>query len=476
MSAPDLRDVVRTDVRFLLPEPIASVELRGDARALSAAFELVGVEVVPHGGRLVYAMAPADGDAVVVEGRDAHRELRRSGLAVRSFLPLPSLEFTSVIVPLDQPRPAGYAIRNWGGRPDRLRALRNRVAPALIARGLAPPGRARLTIGLRRPAAPFLLEGARELGVPAGAEFFLSPGGSDLLSRGVLHVFAPGAREPGWAVKFSRLPGGTAPFEREEAGLRLAEAAGPPVAAHAPRLLGRFTAGGVPASVETAAPGERLVSLLESTDSRASKLAALDRVAAWIVDVGRRTAEAGALGPELERLRTAVLPRGEGASETLLDGLGDLPAVFVHHDLGSWNILVRDGSFTAVDWEGARRHGAPLWDLVYFLAHAVIPLDRVPVDSAADAMVDLFLGRHPSSAYVLGWIRRAAADLAIPAEAVGRLAATSWLHHGLSQDARHAAVTEAGGLPSQGFVGLPAQMARRWLAEPGLGAGWSAWR
>ena len=480
MSAPDLPHTVRTDVRFLLPEPVSTVELHGAARDLAAAFEVVGLEVVRERGQLVFGEVPANGDAraVAIEGGDARRPLREAGYTVRSFMPLPSLEHPLVVLPLDQPRPAGYAIRNWGGRPDRFRALRNRIAPVILSAGIRPPGRSGITLGLRRPGPPFLVAAAEQAGVPSDAELFLSPGASDLISRGVLHVFARGAREPSWAIKFARSPGGTGAFEREERGLTIAQEAGEPVAGHAPRPLGRFVAGGTHASVETAAVGERLMSLLESTDSRAAKLAAIDRIAGWIVEVGRRTATAGALAPELERVRTAVLPRWAhaGADESLLEGLQDLPAVLVHNDLGSWNILTRGERFTAVDWEGAARHGMPLWDLVYFLAHATIPLDRPPVERAADAMVDLFLGRAPSSAFVLGWIRRAAETLAIPADAVGRLAATSWLHHGLSEEARHAAVTAAGGLPSGGFASLPHQVALRWLSEPGLGAGWSAWR
>ena len=477
MSATELRHAVRTDVRFLLPDPVATVELHGDARALARAFEQVGVAVVERDGDLVYGAATAVSGrgSVAIEGSDVRGELRRAGLTARAFLPLPDLEATAVVLPLDQPRPAGYAVRHWGGRPDRRRALRNRVAPLLLARGIAPPGRTRLTLGLRRPGPPFLVAAAADLGVPPDVELFLSPGASDLLSRGVLHVFPRGAREPRWAIKFSRVDGNVRPFDRDERGLRLAADVGEPVSSHAPRLLGRFEAGGAPASLESAALGERLVSLLESTDPRARKLAVLDRIAGWLVEVGRRTAVRGALGPELERLRTAVLPRWN-AGEELLEGLDSLPAVFVHDDLGSWNIVVRDGAFTAVDWEGARRHSLPLWDLVYFLAYATIPLDRVPVDHAVESLVDLFRGRGPSASFVLGWIRRASEALDVPPELVGRLAATCWLHHGLSRDARIAAVDQAGGLPSAGLATVPQKLAERWLREPGLGAGWSAWR
>src|SRR5207247_3457676 len=70
------------------------------------------------------------------------------------------------------------------------------------------------------------------------------------------------------------------------------------------------------------------------------------------------------------------LPRwtDRGAPGNLVAKLPELPAVLQHNDLGSWNIVVGPGGgFTALDWESARRHGFPLWDLLYFLVD-VLPL------------------------------------------------------------------------------------------------------
>jgi len=139
------------------------------------------------------------------------------------------------------------------------------------------------------------------------------------------------------------------------------------------------------------------------------------------------------------------------------------------------NALVSGAGFTAVDWEGAVRHGLPLWDLVYFLAHAMIVLERVAADAAPAAIADLFAGRSPGSPHALAWVRRMVEALAIPRELVGPLALTSWLHHGLSAEQRTAAVRREGGEPSGGLTRLPRLVAERWLADPALGARWSAW-
>jgi hypothetical protein len=147
-----------------------------------------------------------------------------------------------------------------------------------------------------------------------------------------------------------------------------------------------------------------------------------------------------------------------------------------HNDLGTWNVLVDGPRFAAVDWESASPAGLPLWDLVYFLAYAIVALDEVPAERHEQHLVDAFLGRTASSRVLFRWIREAVGGLGLEPQAVGRLATTCWLHHGRSHVARESAVLDVGGEPAEEITQLPRRLARRWLAEPGLGPDWSAWR
>ena len=462
-----------TDLRFMLPRPPRTVALLGDTAGSAEAFALVGLDVVSGTADLALGSG-----AVALHGRGGARALEAAGLDARRFLALPDVQRPAHVLPLDRRAPLRYAVRHFAGRASRVKALRNRLAPTVLARGVVPPGRA-LAVAARPAGTPYLFAAAREAGVPVEGDYFWSTGSSDLLSRGALFVFAPGAASPQWVIKFGRVPGSLPAFDRDARGLAAAAQAGGVAAAHAPRLLARFEAGGSPAAVETAAHGERLQALLESSASDTEKRAAIDRIAGWIVEVGRQTAaSSSAIGPELDRLRSDVLPawRELDAGEELLAGLEGAPAVLQHNDLGTWNLLVTAEGFTAVDWESARPAGLPLWDLVYFLSYAIVGLDGVATADHEAHLVDVYLGKARSSELLFRWVRQAVASLGLDAGAVGRLATTSWLHHGLSYVARSGAVRAAGGAPATEATALPRALARRWLQEPGLGAGWSRWR
>ena len=477
--------VERTDLRFMLPRSPRTVALLGDLRAAAPDFATVGLEVVHGDAPADLVLAPAalareaiarGAAAVVLEGGGGARALDLAGLAPRRLLPVPDAGRPAFVVPLDQRGPLRYAVRHFGGRATRGKAIRNRLAPALLSRGLTPPGRAPLAVASRPAGPPFLVAAA---GVPPDGEFFWTTGSSDVLSRGALFIFRRGGSVPEWVIKFGRVAGAAAAFDRDAAGLEIAARAGGVAAAHAPRLLARLDAEGLPATVETAAEGERLLAYLESPATARAKRVAVERIAAWIVELGRQTAgPPPAIADELERLRRDVVPawRAEGATDELLAGLERAPVVLQHNDLGTWNLLVSGSGFTAVDWESARAAGLPLWDLVYFLSYAIVALDRVPRESHEQHLVDVYLGRAPSSPLLFAWIRRAVADLGLEADAVGRLVTTAWLHHGLSHVARGSAVRAAGGAPAGEPTALPRRLARRWLHEPGLGPGWSRWR
>jgi hypothetical protein len=310
---------------------------------------------------------------------------------------------------------------------------------------------------------------AAHFGTPADAGWFLTLGQGDDLTRAVFHVFAPGSRAPGWVVKAARVPGYEEPFARDEAGLALVEEAGGVALRHAPRLLGRFEVEGRHASVESAAVGERLSTLLSR--DRTNGRRAYDDLTAWTLDVGKATSKTRALAPELSRLAEEVLP-GWDAPESLLSGLDALPSVLQHNDLGTWNaVWASPGSFTVLDWESARGSGLPLWDLLYFAVDALGQLDRArTAEQRAEHAIRLLRGELPASRTLFASIQSYVSALGIPADSVGRLATLCWLHHGLS----HLRRGEKLGAETQ--IPPAERIAPVWVDDPLLGPGWDRWR
>jgi hypothetical protein len=428
---------------------------------------------VATGGHVREALA-SGAETLLVEGRVPRRRLRQAGFAVERFLPLPSVDRAEILLPLERAHVARYALERWSPPRGRRKHVRNRLLLRLLERGAFPPLRPLVVLAARRPAPPFLVREASVLGLPADADWLLTPGQGDELARGAFHLFPPGEPDPAWIVKFARVPGYVEPFERDERGLRLAERVGPAATARAPRLLGRFDVDGLHASVETAAAGQRLLGFLHSGASRTAKLAAVESVASWLLEVARETAAPpDALAGERRRLAEDVLPawRKLGAPPALVERVPPLPGVVQHNDLGSWNIVIGRGGFIAVDWESAREVGFPLWDLWYFLADALAHLDRARTSAARAAhFVRLFSGELPSSRLLHGWTRRAAGAAGVPLAALGPLATLCWLSHGAADRARRAAAGPTAGLA--GEVVTVEHLARLWLSHPALGPRW----
>ena len=260
-------------------------------------------------------------------------------------------------------------------------------------------------------------------------------------------------------------------------GLRLAAGAGPVAAAHVPLLLGRIDLGGLPASVESAAPGRPMQAVLAARGARDTKLAAIGTVARWIVEVGTETA--GTPGT-LDAGLSGVAQLSAAAAEAV-QSLPSVPPVLAHHDLGTWNIAYdeRTGGFTVLDWESARRPAMPLWDLLYFLTDALVALDRhTTPDAQVRAALALLRGEHAASAALFGWVRCYADALGLPGTAPGPLATLCWIHHASSRTRREASLAEhsAGTPPPAAELGFLARLAGPWLSDPALGTTWEAWK
>jgi hypothetical protein len=485
----------RVDPRFVLPHRVRHAVVLDGLEEWRTGLVSAGIEVsdeasddrppdiVVTPARLARVARNTRARSIIVEG-SRERPFRGRDYQAQRFLLRPTRERPTLALPLDQPAPVSYALERWSVVDRRWKTARMQAARVLVSRGLFPSWASPvITVATQAAGPPTLVAAASELGVPSNVNWFLTFGQGDALSRNAFQLFRAGSDLPEWVLKFARVAGYSKRFDSDERGLQLAHATGDVIAAHAPRMIGRFDVDGVHASLETAAAGRRLRDVLRTPGDRTVKLRLIERIGGWILELGRLTqTSAEAMGAERKRLRDDVVPRWTdlGVQSELVDELPPLPAVAQHNDLGTWNVVADDGDFVVVDWENVREAALPLWDLFYFLGDAFVLLDGS--DALEDApeqlparMVRLFAGASPSSPLLFSWVRRGAEAAAVPPEAVGAIATLCWLSHSLSAGAHNvdlAAFTPRDPPRLHGLEG----MARAWMAHPALGPSWSAWR
>jgi Phosphotransferase enzyme family len=480
----------RADLRFALPRPVRTAAVVGDLEGWAEGLRLAGVEIT-EGGDRAPDVAVADAgladraiatgaQQIILEGRGGSKALREAALEATHCLPLPRVEAPNVILPVERgsavPR---YVLERWRPADGVIKRGRDRAAAALIRTGALPRLRRWQTIGARPAGPPFLIREASSLGVPPQSQWYMMPGQGDPLARGLFQIFPPGEVAPRWVLKFARVAGYKEPFDRDERGLRLANDAGGAVAAHAPTLVGRLEVDGVHGSVETAAVGEILAMRLRRLRGSRSSIEAVEAIATWILRVAQETAAAPAtLAGERRRLAEDIVPQwtSQGVPPDLVDRIPDLPAVLQHNDVGSWNVIVSNAEeFEVIDWESARRHGLPLWDLLYFLTDALSALEGANTsEERAAAAIPLLRGDSRWSQLLFEWVRRAVGEAQIPPDAVGPIVTLGWLHHGLSHVTRGRAVESVE--PGSGLVDPVGLIAPAWLRDPALGPSWNRWR
>jgi len=481
----------RVDPRFVLPHRVSRAVVLDGLEEWRAGLVSAGIDVsdewsdrgppdlVVSPVRLAAAARNLKARSIIVEG-SRERPFRGGSYQARRLLLRPTRDRPTLALPLDQPAPVSYALERWSVVDRRWKTARMRAARVLVSRGLFPSWASPVvTVATQAAGPPALVAAAGELGVPSDASWFLTFGQGDALSRNAFQLFPAGSDKPDWVLKFARVAGYSERFDNDERGLRLAHGAGHAIAAHLPRLVGRFDVDGVHASLETAAAGRRLRDVLLTPGDRTAKLRLIERIADWILALGRLTqTSAAAMAAERERLRTDVVPRSSelGAHSELVDELPPLPAVLQHNDLGTWNVVADNGDFVVVDWENTREAALPLWDLLYFLGNAFVFLDGPAApDQLPPRMVQLFAGEAPSSPLLFSWVRRAVESAAVPADAVAAIATLCWLSHSLSASAHNvdiAAFTPRDPPRVHGLEGI----ARAWMAHPALGPTWSVWR
>jgi hypothetical protein len=481
----------RVDPRFVLPHRVSRAVVLDGLEEWQRGLVSAGIEVSDASGegeppdvvvspvRLAAEARDTGARSIIVEG-SLERSFRRRDYEARLLLLRPSRERPTLALPLDQPAPVSYALERWSVVDRRWKAARMRAARLLVAHGVFPSWASPVvTVATRSAEQPLFVRAAEELGVPTDATWFLTFGQGDALSRNAFQVFRADSPRPEWILKFARVPGYSERFDNDERGLHLARAAGDIIAAHAPRLVGRFDVDGVHASLETAADGRRLRDVLVTPGNRRVKLRLIERIGEWILELGRLTQTSPeALSAERQRLGSDVIPRSHelGARADLLDELPPLPAVAQHNDLGTWNVVAENGDFVVVDWENVREAAFPLWDLLYFLADALVLLDGPDTPEQRPARIArLFAGEAPSSPLLFSWVRRAVETAAVPPDAVGAVATLCWLSHSLSASAHNvdlATFTPGDPPRMHGIEGIAAA----WMAHPALGPSWRAWR
>jgi hypothetical protein len=483
----------RVDPRFVLPHPVSKAVVLDGLEDWRAGLMSAGIDVsneVSDGSPPDVVVSPARRAAearsaralsIIVEG-SRERPFRGGDYQARQFLLRPTRERPTLALPLEQTEPVSYALQRWSVVDRRWKVARMRAARVLVSRGLFPSWASPVvTVATRASGPPRLIAAAHELGIPDDVSWFLTFGQGDALSRNAFQLFRAGADRPEWVLKFARVAGYSQRFDNDERGLQLARTAGDVVAAHAPRLVGRFDVDGLHASLETAAAGRRLRDVLLTPGDQAVRLRLIEQIAGWILELGRLTqASPEDMAAERRRLLNDVVAKwGElGARPDLLDELPRLAPVAQHNDLGTWNVVADDSDFAVVDWENVRKAALPLWDLFYFLGDALVLLDErhAPTpERLPERIAGLFAGEAPSSPLLFSWVRRAADAAAVPAEAVGTVATLCWLSHSLSAAVHNvdiAAFTPRDPPRMHGLEGI----ARAWMTHPALGPSWSVWR
>src|SRR5439155_26614061 len=127
-----------------------------------------GVEIVE--GRADLAIVRAsdrlpDAEAFVVVGRGGRRALRGQG-RMRRYVALPAPREPHLLLPVDHPSVASYAIRQWTVPGSALRRRRNDLARLAISLG-AFPGLARSITVAAGEGPSFVVAAAADFGVAA---------------------------------------------------------------------------------------------------------------------------------------------------------------------------------------------------------------------------------------------------------------------------------------------------------------------
>lgn len=214
--------------------------------------------------------------------------------------------------------------------------------------------------------------------LPDARHWLLLTGGEESDNKVVGLPFPERGSAPALVAKFGRVGKADAALDREAEVLSDLERELPGVPG-VPRLRASGTSAGARAVLQDAMLGSPLGSELH----RAGFASLAPALTEWLVSLaGNPPLQApsdwwrqlvGDPVDELEADHGGLLPDGFASrARSALAGLGAMPLVWEHRDLGPWNVVIRAAGPAAIDWEDAEPRGLPGLDLAYLLATSAL--------------------------------------------------------------------------------------------------------
>jgi hypothetical protein len=198
----------------------------------------------------------------------------------------------------------------------------------------------------------------------------------------------------------------------------------------------------------------------------------LGDVVAWFAHLGSatRTTRDWASG------KAGLALRGEHSRLCRLrEQLDDVPAVFVHGDVGAgFNVLLGAGSFSIIDWETFAEAELPLTDVLPLVCNGLAAMrGHRSARAAADYVIRLCAGQEEDSRWLLSQVRSYCRELRLPIDRAGVLAALAWGHEA-SMRLVHEELVRSAGAEVTPWETSADHVAREWLEHPDLGERWTA--
>ena len=261
--------------------------------------------------------------------------------------------------------------------------------------------------------------------------------------KAVLMLGPTAGATPTGVLKLTRHPRFNSRLDNEFAQLRGLTSMGRAVGNRAPAALATGRVAGMSAVVEEVLQGRPF---LEMTSFKTNCPLGLDAVAA-ITELGTTTAQpvpglsfADPLSDLLDRFvarnRPPDLVAGFLADQIAVLAESQIPGVLFHGDMGTWNLLVSDGSVRILDWESAETPGPPLWDLMYFVRSLAVRSGRRRGLGRNRAIRRNLTMASPFNAAATDWFRSYATRVGLPAEVLAPLFHLCWMHRAVKENAR----------------------------------------